>query len=73
MTTIKLSGYYYRTKCCFCRVEVLHRNPRLVTCSSWCRQQRCRAATEPRPCEKESLGFLLAGQKVRGKLAELCA
>ena len=70
MATIPYSGYYFRTRCANCRKYFLHNNPSAATCSSNCRQRRCRASGAMPSYPRETLGWLKKGKKVQGKLSE---
>jgi hypothetical protein len=70
MATIPYTGLYFRTRCANCRTYFVHNNPSAATCSSSCRQRRCRAAGKLPSYPRESLGWLLKGGKVKGKLSE---
>lgn len=71
MALILKDGFYYRTRCCVCRKYFLHRNKRAKTCSTACRQIRCRTKPRPQSYPTEDLGRKSQGESVSGILSEL--
>jgi len=71
MVMLHKDGYWWRTKCRWCGKYFLTRRAHAATCSSLCRQRLKRnGGIGQWPVFRESLGYMLAGNFVKGKMGE---
>jgi hypothetical protein len=74
MAMLTKDGYHWRIKCAWCGRYFITRRAHAATCSGSCRQKLKRAGgVKNFKVLIESLGYMLAGNFVKGKLGECIA